>query len=262
MSGGETGGMAAVTHPLLGEWLTDQPFSLALSSGYFGFFAHFGLLTALSEASIHPVTISGSSSGALAAAFWASGCDPAEIRTLLFSLDRKQIWDPGIGAGLLRGDRFRALVRKHSPVENLEQCRIPVRISAFDLLTRSTRVLDRGNLGNAVYASCCVPFLFQPIRIGNAVYIDGGIGDQDGLAGVKPGGRLLHHYIPSRLPLGDRLPKHARNRHPGERLTVILRQQITVGLSKLDNGPAAYQAARQTMLEALERPLDTSLCLL
>ena len=33
--------------PTLREWLRERPFSLALSSGFFGFFAHTGLVTVL-----------------------------------------------------------------------------------------------------------------------------------------------------------------------------------------------------------------------
>ena len=57
----------------LREWLDEGPFSLALSSGFFGFYAHTGLVDALNEASFAPVHTSGASAGALVAAALGGG---------------------------------------------------------------------------------------------------------------------------------------------------------------------------------------------
>ena len=40
--------------PTLREWLAQGPFTLAMSSGFFGFFAHAGVLLALREAGLAP----------------------------------------------------------------------------------------------------------------------------------------------------------------------------------------------------------------
>ena len=48
----------------LHDHLAQRPFALAMSSGFFGFFAHAGVLRALDEASLRPTRLSGSSAGA------------------------------------------------------------------------------------------------------------------------------------------------------------------------------------------------------
>ena len=72
----------------LRDWLAESPFSLAMSSGFFGFFAHTGMLAALEEAGVLPAEVAGSSAGALVAGLWASGIDApalevAEYRVVL-----------------------------------------------------------------------------------------------------------------------------------------------------------------------------------
>ena len=52
----------------LGDWLSDAPFSLALSAGFFGFYAHAGAIRALEEAHLAPTAVCGASAGAILAA--------------------------------------------------------------------------------------------------------------------------------------------------------------------------------------------------
>ena len=49
----------------LRTWLTEAPFTLGMSSGFFGFFAHAGVLAALEEQGLTPRAVAGSSAGAL-----------------------------------------------------------------------------------------------------------------------------------------------------------------------------------------------------
>src|SRR5215212_4813676 len=93
--------------PTLREWLADGPFSLAMSSGFFGFFAHAGVMTVLEDVGHLPVRVSGPSAGALVGGIWASGLDAPRIRDELLGLRREDFWDPGFGLGLLRGRLFR-----------------------------------------------------------------------------------------------------------------------------------------------------------
>jgi len=54
--------------PTLGDWLAERPFALAMSSGFFAFFAHTGMLAALLERGLVPRMVAGSSAGARALA--------------------------------------------------------------------------------------------------------------------------------------------------------------------------------------------------
>ena len=46
------------------ELLRQEPFTLALSAGFFGFFAHTGFLSALEERDVRPHRVVGASAGA------------------------------------------------------------------------------------------------------------------------------------------------------------------------------------------------------
>ncbi len=182
---------------LLGDWLAQKPFSLALSAGFFGFYAHCGVLLALEEAGLFPSAYSGASAGAIVAGLRSSGCDAKQMLEILTHLQRRDFWDPGLGLGLLRGDRLRNLLDRLLLVSDFQSCCIPLSISVYDIFKRKTIALQSGNLADAMYASCAVPLLFQPIRIDGNWFVDGGIGDTWGLLGIPENCRVFCHCLPT-----------------------------------------------------------------
>ncbi|RZA01589.1 MAG: patatin, partial [Proteobacteria bacterium] len=97
----------------LRDWLGEGPFTLALSSSFFGFYAHCGIAAALFEAGLVPAKVSGASAGALVAGALASGLSPSEMADICFALARQDFWDPGLGFGYLKGKKFSAILGKH-----------------------------------------------------------------------------------------------------------------------------------------------------
>ena len=237
----------------LGEWLAENPFTLAMSSGFFSFFAHGGMLAALEENGLRPDAVAGSSAGALTGGLWAAGLHSGTIRELYFSLRRSDFWDPSPGLGLLRGRRLRSMIRGASPVGRLEECRRPARVSAFDLLRLRTRVLDSGDLADALYASCAVPFMFQPIRMDGGLLVDGGVADRPGMAGIPEGARVFYHHIASRSPWRRR--NSPALRIPRRRNMAAIRGLPRPGPGNLGVGMTAWAAAREATIRALDRPV-------
>jgi len=237
----------------LGDWLAEGPFGLAMSSGFFGFFAHTGMLSALAARGLLPVHASGSSAGALVAGAWAAGLSCEALAGELARLERAHFWDPAPGAGLLAGRRFDALLRAMLPVAEIERCAVPLRISVFDILARRTEVLERGDLASAIRASCAVPGLFQPVWIGRRPYWDGGILDRPGIAGA-PSGRLLFHHIAARSPWRVRgapsVPRRAGL------VALVLEGLPRSGPFRLDAGRRAMLQAREATERALARPIE------
>jgi NTE family protein len=186
--------------PTLRQALAEAPFGLAMSSGFFGFFAHTGMLTALLEAGLVPVRVTGSSAGALVGGLWSAGLEPHQARAALEDLRRDEFWDPGPGLGLLRGKKFRALLERLLPARDFDKTRVPFAASVYDPLARRTVVVDDGAIAPAIHASCAVPVMFQPVRIGRRYYLDGGIADRPGLAGMPAGSRVFYHHLASRSP--------------------------------------------------------------
>lgn len=235
----------------LASWLKQEPFTLTMSSGFFGFYVHAGMLAALLEQGLVPAKITGSSAGALVGACWASGLEMPAIKTALFSLQRDDFWDPALGLGLLKGVRFRAKLADFLVADQFEDCRVPLALSAFDLRARQTVVLCKGDLVSAVYASCAFPFLFQPYRINDSHCMDGGIQDRPGLAGVLPGERVLYHHISSKSPWRSKASKALQIPYRENLRAVALADMPRVGPNKLEMGPIAFDAAYHNMREIL-----------
>ena len=242
-------------HPSLREWLSAEPFGLTLSSGFFGFFAHCGVVSALEENHLYPAELSGSSAGALVASLWAAGLSSEEMRERLFTLDKADFWDPSFGAGLLRGQKFRELLTSMLPVQNFEDCRRPLSLSATELFKRRTHVMNTGHLAAAIYASCCVPLMFQPIRINNRLLVDGGVTDRPGLAGMQSK-RVLYHHLASRSPWRRKQGAHTVIPERHNLHSLVITGLPRVGPNKLEAGRTAYSRAKEAALQALDLPLS------
>lgn len=227
--------------------------ALTLSSGFFSFFAHTGFLAAIEEAGLAPGRVSGSSAGALVGASWAAGVDAPALASELETLERRDFWDPGLGAGFLRGRLFRERVEALLPSRTFERCRVPAAVSVFDVRSRSTHVLDRGPVADAICASCAVPALFQPVRIGGRAYLDGGILDRPGLAGMPETEPLvLFHHIASRSPWRAKNPIPTRS----GLITLVIEGLPRAGPFRLDEGRRAFRTALAATKRALDRPVN------
>jgi NTE family protein len=240
----------------LREWLARAPFTLGLSSGFFGFFAHAGVIQVLEEAALLPARLCGSSAGALVGGLTAAGVPARRLRAELEALRREDFWDPGPGLGLLRGARFRARLEALLPVATFEACPRRLALSAYDLGTRRTAVLSSGPLAPAIHASCAVPLLFHPVRLGGRLYLDGGVADRHGLASIQPGERVLYHHLTSRSPW--RRPGSPALRIPARPglQAVAIEGLPRVGPTRLWRGPEALDLAAEWMRAALDRDLS------
>lgn len=246
---------SASEQPTLREWLQEAPFSLSMSSGFFGFFAHCGMLSVLEEEQLLPERLSGSSAGALVAGCWAAGTSARALSERLSTLERKDFWDPGLGWGFLRGTKFRHELLSLLPVHTFEECRVPLAVSLYEVRTRKTIVATQGSLPDALRASCAVPFLFQPVRWNERLYLDGGIADRPGVLGMPVEHRTLYHHLASRSPwrrkngTSMKVPKR-------EQLTALIIQGLPrVNPFRLERGMVAFQKAREATQYALDQAL-------
>jgi len=229
----------------LADWLDEGPFTLAMSSGFFSFFAHTGMIGALAAGGFAPSAISGSSAGALVGGAYAAGVPLERLAERLIALRRDEFWDPAPGLGLLAGKKLDALLRAMLPVTTMRACRVPIAISAFAIARRRTEVLRDVDLAHAIRASCAVPGMFHPVRIGPRAYWDGGILDRPGLAGVPAGTRVLCHHIAN----GQPPPRRAGL------VALVLEALPRSGPFALDTGRRALELAR----ERTERALATDI---
>ncbi|MBL4635175.1 MAG: patatin-like phospholipase family protein [Kofleriaceae bacterium] len=240
---------------LLGDWLAAEPFSLTMSSGFFAFFAHTGMLCALESAGLHPIGYSGSSAGALVGGLAAAGLSGDDLEESLASLRREEFWDPGLGAGLLRGELFRRKLETLLPVSEFVDCPRSVKLSVYNLLKRRTEVLTTGSLASAIHASCALPVLFQPVRRRGRLLSDGGIADRPGLAGMNSDERVLYHHISSRSAWRRRGSTSLKIPKRHNMVSLSIQGLTRANPFHLERGVLAMRQARLATERALAMPI-------
>ena len=124
-------------------------YALCLSPGFFRFYALMGVIEALHDNKcLAAKSVSGSSAGALVGGFLASGMPIAEMPERVFAIKRADIWDVGVGFGVLKGQLFQSILEAQLPVSTFEQCAIPIGVTAYDLFGFRTACLTAGNLSS------------------------------------------------------------------------------------------------------------------
>jgi len=149
---------------------------LALGGGAARGFAHIGVIQALEENGFAPDLVVGTSAGSLVAALFASGRSGRELAAIADAMDETAFADWSYpGRGLIRGEALARFVREKTNKRDIEQMKIPLGIAATDLDSGEGILFRRGDTGTAVRASSAVPAVFQPVRIGQREYVDGGL---------------------------------------------------------------------------------------
>ena len=151
---------------------------LALGGGAARGFAHIGVIQVLEENGIKPDMVVGTSAGSVVAAFYASGKTGAQLQWLADSMDESQLTDwtvPFMSRGMLRGEALGRYINTQLNGAKIEDLKIPLGIVATDLQNGDGILFRRGDIATAVRASSAVPSVFEPVRIGNKDYVDGGL---------------------------------------------------------------------------------------
>jgi len=149
---------------------------IVLSGGGARGIGHLGMIKALEEFGIKATHISGTSAGAIAAAFYAAGYSATEILNILkkghiFNFSNLLIKRQGLFA--MKG--FHDIYLECFPNNSFDDLQIPLYIAATDILKGELVYFSSGNLSQAIMASSCLPLLFQPVSYNNTLYVDGGV---------------------------------------------------------------------------------------
>ncbi|MBK9134105.1 MAG: patatin-like phospholipase family protein [Betaproteobacteria bacterium] len=149
---------------------------LALGGGAARGFAHIGAIQVLEEAGIRPDLVVGTSAGSLVAALYAAGRSGTELAATALTMDEGAITDWAFPSrGVIRGEALARYVREQTGGRTIEQLPMPLGIVATDLDSGAPVLFQRGDTGLAVRASSAVPAVFQPVKIGEREYVDGGL---------------------------------------------------------------------------------------
>lgn len=151
---------------------------LALGGGAARGFAHVGVIQVLEEEGLRPDFVAGTSAGSLVAALYASGKTGAQLMQVAESMEEAAFTDwtlPIFSRGIFRGEALARYVNGQVAGRLIEDMPIPLGIVATNLATGDGVLFRRGDTGTAVRASSAVPSVFQPVKIGTAEYVDGGL---------------------------------------------------------------------------------------
>jgi NTE family protein len=153
---------------------------LALGGGAARGFAHVGVIKALESHGINVDVVAGTSAGSLVGALYSAGNSGFALQKIALGMDEATISDWIVplfakSTGVLKGEGLQNFVNQEVnqvPIEKLKKIFGAV---ATDLNTGTAILFRRGNTGIAVRASSAVPGVFQPVKIGDKLYVDGGL---------------------------------------------------------------------------------------
>lgn len=147
-----------------------------------------GMLRALAESSIDADVILGTSVGAINGALFAADPTVAGVERL------SELWADSNFAELSTGSvlrsvatlartgthlqsltEVRARLAEALPVRRVEELELPFQCVAASIERAAEHWFEEGDLADVVLASCAVPGILPPVKIGDEHFIDGGI---------------------------------------------------------------------------------------
>jgi NTE family protein len=180
-----------------------------------------GLLYPLHAGAIHRIqedhdiqAIAGVSGGAIIGSLFASGLSSDQIREIVLEtapgdnlalLDLS--WFPPASWGLLKGNKFLEVFRKHLP-PTFAETEIPLTVGTVNIDQRRSVLFSSEGTPNAepalaVRASMGFPFAFAPVKIDGERYIDGGVAASFPLDVFGTGENVLGVKIVNEIPPED-----------------------------------------------------------
>ena len=157
--------------------MTRKKIGLALSGGGARGFAHVGALKVLASHGIHFDMIAGTSAGSIVGGALASGMSADEIEKMARNVGWLNTLRPSFSlGGLLSSAPMGKMLQSVLPASRFEDLKIPFTAIAYDIDKGEQVFLkDSGDLIAAIRASCAVPGVFAPIRLGDRLLVDGGV---------------------------------------------------------------------------------------
>lgn len=150
--------------------------ALALGGGAAKGFAHIGVIKALESHGIVPDMVVGTSAGSVVASLYAAGYNGFDLQRIALSMDEDTVSDWVLpNRGFIRGNALQNFINEVVQNRQIQVLNRKLAVVATDLQTGEPMVFQNGNTGLAVRASSSVPGVFQPVKIGNREYVDGGL---------------------------------------------------------------------------------------
>ena len=137
-------------------------------------FAHIGAIRVFQENNIDFDCVAGNSAGAIAGALYAAGIPWQELYDFALNIRDKNIMPKKPIFSYMSSEIVEQLADCFLKDVTFGELKKPFCAIAVDLERGTLETLCRGSVSKALSASCAVPGVFQPVRIGHRTYIDGG----------------------------------------------------------------------------------------
>jgi NTE family protein len=200
---------------------------LALGGGFARGIAHAGVLRTFERHGIPLHCITGVSAGSIVAAAFASGARADDICLMGASMRFRDVarWSL-CRMGFLGSERMKRFLEGLLETYRFEEMRIPLGIVATDLCSGdAVSFRDSGEVFLPIRASCSYPGLFQPVRAGERLLVDGAMSIE------IPA--LLARELGATHVISVHLPPPPCQRPPGDFVQVVRRCfQIMQGRSQ------------------------------
>ncbi|MCA8952920.1 MAG: patatin-like phospholipase family protein [Planctomycetes bacterium] len=200
---------------------------LVLGGGGMRGFCHIGVIRAIERLGLQVDEVVGTSMGAVMGGLYASGMDSRELETVAQEISLKDYFKLNLVKFLVRGLRhasvykgraFHEFLRKWMPQGSFAELERPFFCNALSLTTGASTIFGlAGNddiaVADAIYASACLPTIFEPAEIAGDHFVDGGMTETLALrlaharqADLVIGVDLSHRDLRKRTPYRASLP--------------------------------------------------------
>ena len=147
--------------------------AVVLGSGGPRGFAFVGVFKVLEEIGVKPDLVVGTSVGAMVGALYASGMGAARLERTAYELSMLEFLELGTLIGRPTGRPLQNYINRQLGGRLIEELPIAFAATATRVRDRRLVTFNAGDAGLAVRASSASPGDFQPVRVGEDLYIDG-----------------------------------------------------------------------------------------
>jgi NTE family protein len=270
---------------------------LVLGGGGMRGFCHIGVVRAIERLGLQVDEVVGTSMGAVMGGLFAAGHDSQRIEQVAGEISIKDYFRLNLLKFLVRGYRhasvykgrtFHELLRRWLPHGSFLDLPRPFFCNALSLTTGASRFFGLPGsaemaVADAVYASACLPTIFEPAEIAGDHYVDGGMTETlalriararsaDLVIAVDLSHRDLHTKTPYKATLphilfqtyevmGQALNEHNLHRYADDRTVVIKPKVSHLGLLDMPDVNEIVRIGEQEAMAVLAtHPLTRYLC--
>ncbi len=156
--------------------MQQRSLGVALGGGVVRSFANIGVLNVLERENIRIDYLVGTSAASIIGAIYASGTSIRKANEIALGTRWKDMlaisWKSPL-FGIVSSKNIEKFLAKHCRCKYFEELPILFGVVAADLISGEERLFASGAIAPAVRASCSIPGLFSPVKIGKRLYIDG-----------------------------------------------------------------------------------------